>query len=253
MTVAKESQDPAELNNNTYSEDIILPQSDLWSDEPPLESDEHRDEIELLLECIKWHWRERNDFYASGNLTIYFNKKRLKTQDFRGPDFFVVKGRENYSRKSWVLWEEDNKYPNVIIELLSNSTAKTDRGIKKRIYQNTFKTPEYFWFHPHTLEFKGFRLQGDKYQPLSANESGWLWSEELELFLGIYESKLRFFGRDNQLVPTDNERATTERLEKEAAQQRAETERLEKEAAQQQVEELKRRLRDLGADPDALE
>jgi hypothetical protein len=53
MIVAKESQDPAELNNNTYSEDIILPQSDLWSDEPPLESDEHRDEIELLLECIK--------------------------------------------------------------------------------------------------------------------------------------------------------------------------------------------------------
>ena len=35
MTVAKESQDPTELNNNTYSEDIILPQSELWSDEPP--------------------------------------------------------------------------------------------------------------------------------------------------------------------------------------------------------------------------
>jgi RNA 3'-terminal phosphate cyclase len=71
--------------------------------------------------------------------------------------------------------------------------------------------------------------------------------------LGIYESKLRFFGRDNQLVLTDKERATTERLEKEAAQQRAETERLEKEAAQRQVEELKRRLRDLGADPDAAD
>jgi Uma2 family endonuclease len=273
MTVAKESQDPAKLNNNTYSEDIIFPQSELWSDEPPLESDEHRDEIELLLECIKWHWRERKDFYASGNLTIYFNKERLKTKDLRGPDFFVVKGCKNHSRKSWVLWEEDNKYPNVIIELLSDSTARVDRGIKKRIYQNTFKTPEYFLFHPYTLEFKGFSLQGNKYKPLKFNELGWLWSEELELFLGIYESKLRFFNRDNQLVLTDKERAETERLEKEAAQQqaeaaqqraeaerlekeaaqqRAEAERLEKEAAQKQVEELKRRLKALDIDPDAF-
>jgi Uma2 family endonuclease len=231
MTVAKESQDPAKLNNSTYSEDIIFPQSELWSDEPPLESDEHRDEIELLLECIKWHWRERKDFYASGNLTIYFNKTRLKTKDFRGPDFFVVKGRENYSRKSWVVWEEENKFPNVIIELLSDSTARVDRGLKKRIYKNTFKTPEYFWFHPHTLEFKGFRLRDNKYEPLKFNEFGWLWSEELELFLGIHESKLRFFGRDNQLIPTDKERA---------------------EAAQQQVEELKRRLKALGVDPDSV-
>lgn len=253
MTVAKESQDPAKLNNNTYSEDIILPQSDLWSDEPPLESDEHREEIELLLECIKWHWRERKDFYASGNLTIYFNKKQLKTRDLRGPDFFVVKGCEKKSRKSWVIWEEENKYPNVIIELLSDSTAKVDRSIKKRIYQNTFKTPEYFLFHPYTLEFKGFRLQSNKYQPLLANESGWLWSEELELFLGIYESKLRFFDRDNQLILTDFERAETERLEKEAAQKKAQTELLEKEAAQKQVEELKRRLKALGIDPDAVE
>jgi Uma2 family endonuclease len=257
MTVAKESQDPRKLNNNTYSEDIILPQSDLWSDEPPLESDEHRDEIELLLECIKWHWRERNDFYASGNLTIYFNKKRLKTRDLRGPDFFVVKGCENYSRKSWVLWEEENKYPNVIIELLSDSTARVDRGIKKRIYQNTFKTPEYFWFHPYTLEFKGFLLKDNKYEPLSANQSGWLWSQELELFLGIYESKLRFFSRDNQLILTDKERAEVAQqraeaaqIQAEAAQQQAETERLEKEAAQKQVEELKRRLKALDIDPD---
>jgi Uma2 family endonuclease len=29
---------------------------------------------------------------------------------------------------------------------------------KKPIYQDIFRTPEYFWFHPETPEFKGFRL-----------------------------------------------------------------------------------------------
>jgi Uma2 family endonuclease len=231
MTVAKESQDPAELNNNTYSEDIILPQSELWSDEPPLESDKHREEIEILIQCINWHWRQSQDFYASGNLTIFFSEKRLKTEEFRGPDFFVVKGCKNYQRKSWVVWQEKGKYPNVIIELLSDSTANVDRTTKKEIYQNTFKTPEYFWFHPDTLEFKGFSLQDAKYQPLSANNDGWLWSSELELFLGVYDSKLRFFSANKQLVPTDKERA---------------------EAAQQQVEELKKMLKALGVDPDAV-
>jgi Uma2 family endonuclease len=281
MTVAKESQDPAKLNNNTYSEDIILPQDELWSDEPPLESDKHREEIEILIECMNWHWRNRQNFYASGNITIFFSEKHETTEDFRGPDFFVVKGCDKHQRTSWVVWQEEGKFPNVIIELLSNSTAKIDKNIKKKIYQNTFKTPEYFWFHPVTLEFKGFRLQDAKYQPLSANNDGWLWSEELELFLGIYDKKLRFFSSDKQLIPTDKERADTaeqqaetalqqaeterlqkeaaqqqveaERLQKEAAQQQVETERLQKKAAQQQAEEFKRMLKALGVNPDATD
>ena len=260
MTVAKESQDPAKLNNNTYSEDIILPQDELWSDEPPLESDKHREEIEILIECINWHWRNRQNFYASGNITIFFSEKHETTEDFRGPDFFVVKGCEKRQRTSWVVWQEEGKFPNVIIELLSKSTAKVDKNIKKNIYQNIFKTPEYFWFHPITLEFKGFRLQDGKYQPLSANNDAWLWSEELELFLGIYEEKLRFFSPDKQLIPTDKERADAAEQRAEVAQQQAETAQQQAEAAQQQVEaaqqqveEFKKMLKALGVDPDATD
>jgi Uma2 family endonuclease len=257
MTVAKESQDEAKVDNNTSSKDIICSQLELWSDEPPLESDLHQEQMILLLNCIKWYWRERNNFYATGNLTIYFSETQKTTEDFRGPDFFVVKGCENRPRKSWMLWRENYQYPNIIIELLSNKTAKVDRETKKEIYQDTFQTPEYFWFHPDTLEFKGFRLFESKYQPLQANEEGWLWSEELELFLGIYQSQLRFFSSDKQLIPTPEEaerqRAETERLQKEAAQQQAKAERLQKEAAQRQVEELKARLTALGIDPDAVE
>ncbi|HBL14269.1 MAG TPA: hypothetical protein DD379_23355 [Cyanobacteria bacterium UBA11162] len=249
MTLAQNSG-AGQLTAQNEQEDIIIPPCDLWSDEPELESDLHRDQIELLLACLKWWWRDRTDFYATGNLTIYFSPEHITTRDFRGPDFFVVLGTENRPRKSWVLWAEEGKYPNVIIELLSNSTAKVDKDVKKKLYQDTFRTPEYFWFHPDTLEFQGFRLMGGKYQPIELNEYGWLWSQQLELFLGVYESQLRFFSADGKLIPTPEERAIAAQQDAELAQQQAETERQQRELAQQQVEELLARLKELGGDTD---
>ena len=83
-------------------EEVTFPPNDLWSDEPPLESDWHREQIELLLACLSWYWREggtcpRDNYYASGNLTIYYSEDKITTRDFRGPDFFVVLGRESSS------------------------------------------------------------------------------------------------------------------------------------------------------------
>lgn len=243
MTFAQNSEAAASITIHTEEEDIIIPPCDLWSDEPPLESDLHREQIELLLACLKWWWRSRTDFYATGNLTIYFSPEHITTRDFRGPDFFVVLGTENKPRKSWVLWAEQGKYPNLIIELLSNSTAKVDKGFKKQLYQDTFRTPEYFWFHPHTLEFQGFSLVAGKYQPIEADDQGWLWSQQLELFLGVHESKLRFFSLQGQLISTPEERA-------ELAEQRVQEERQQRELAQQQVEELLAKLKELGVEPE---
>ncbi len=126
--------------------DIVCPPTDLWSDEPPVESDLHLQQIILLLSCLDWLWQDRNDYYASGNLTIYYNERQLKQRDFCGPDFFVVLDTEKRLRKSWVVWGEGGKYPNLIIEILSDSTANVDRKAKKELYQHTFRTPEYFWY-----------------------------------------------------------------------------------------------------------
>lgn len=106
-----------------------------------------------------------------------------------------------------MVWEEDGKYPNVIVEILSPKTADTDRGLKKQIYQDIFRTPDYFWFDPSNLEFKGFQLVGGKYQELQPNPQGWLWSQQLELYLRIHESKLRLFTAEGQLVPSPEEAA----------------------------------------------
>ncbi|MBD2194429.1 MULTISPECIES: Uma2 family endonuclease [Calothrix] len=216
-------------------EDVIFPPGDLYSDEPPLETELHLRQILLLIQCLEWCWKERQDFYACGNMTVYYSPRQRKSEQFRGPDFFVVLNSDRKTRKSWVVWEEDGKYPNVIVEILSDKTASTDRGLKKEIYQDIWRTPDYFWFDPDSLEFKGFHLLDGRYQPLQANEAGLLWSQQLELYLGVHQSKLRFFTADGQLVPTPEEVAQQEQQQRQQAEQ-------ERQQAQQQLAEMEAML-----------
>jgi len=213
-------------------QNVIFPQGNILSDEPPLETDLHLDQIIILLGCLKLLWENRNDFYAGGNLTIYYSKRQRKDEKFRGPDFFVVLNTERKSRDSWVVWQENYKYPNLIVELLSASTAKIDKKTKKDIYQDIFKTPDYFWFDPKSLEFAGFHLVNGVYQPIPPNSQGWLWSQQLNLYLGVYQRKLRFFKPDGELVPTEKENSDqqTFRAEQEAQRANEEAQRAEQEA-----------------------
>jgi Uma2 family endonuclease len=237
VSLAKELETNQEAIKD-ITENVIFPPGDLYSDEPPLETELHLEQIMLLLKCLKWLWRDRNDFYAAGNLTVYYSQRQRKDEKFRGPDFFVVLDTEKKIRKSWVLWEEDGKYPNVILEILSESTANTDRGLKKHLYQNTFRTPDYFWFDPYSLEFAGFHLVDGKYQSLEPNNQGHLWSQQLGLYLGIYQGLVRFFTPEGELVATPEEIAESERQQKEIAQQKS--------------ERLAAKLRELNIDPDTI-
>ncbi len=55
---------------------------------------------------------------------------------YRGPDAFLVKNVDaERKREIWVAWEEDGPFPDLILELLSPSTADVDRGEKKRLYE----------------------------------------------------------------------------------------------------------------------
>ncbi|MGI2904101.1 Uma2 family endonuclease [Tolypothrix sp. VBCCA 56010] len=224
------------------TEDVIFPKGDLLSDEPPLETDRHREQIDFLIRLIKWLWRDRHDFYTTGNLTIYYSPNQKKSEDFRGPDFFVVLDTEKKDRKSWVVWQEDGKYPNIIIELLSDSTAAVDKNFKKQLYQNTFRTPDYFWFDPENYEFKGFHLVDGKYQELTPTSEGLLWSQQLGLYLGIYQEKLRFFTAEGQpvLLPEEEVSQQLQEINQQLAQERLRADRLAE------------RLRAAGIDPDQI-
>jgi Uma2 family endonuclease len=217
------------------TDNIKLPPTDLDSDEPPLETDFHRRHIEQLIRLLEFWWRDRQDFYITGNLTVYYDEQQIKSRNFRGPDIFIVLGVEKKDRRSWVVWNEGGKYPNVVIELLSSSTATVDRGTKKQLYQDVWRVPNYSWFHPETLEFAGFHLMDGKYQEIAPNPKGHLWSDQLELYLGIHEQKLRWFTSEGQVVPLPEEQ-----------------ERQAMEQEHQRVLKLEAFLRSQGFDPNQL-
>jgi Uma2 family endonuclease len=229
-------------------DDIKLP-TNLYSDEPPLETDFHREQIDLLIRLLKYWWRDRPDFYISGNLTVYYNEQQLKKRDFRGPDVFVVLGTEKKNRRSWAIWEEGGKYPNVVIELLSSATATVDKGKKKDLYQDVWRVPEYYWFHPETLEFSGFHLVDAQYEAMMPTDTGWLWSEQLGLYLGIHEQQLRWFSADGVLMSLPEE---VERQQAEQAIHAKEQAIHAREQERQEKERLQAFLRSQGIDPDQL-
>ncbi len=221
---------------------IPLPptQADLPSEDgEPMETERHKAQMELLIEGLHTWLADREDGYVGGNMFVYFSLAQVRNQDFKGPDIFVVLGVPKGERRSWVCWEE-GKTPDVIIELLSESTAAQDKGEKKQLYQNQLHIPEYYWFDPfHPDDWAGFHLQAGGYQEISASDQGYMISPVLGLVLlrwqglykGIHTTWLRWATVDGDVLPTE-----------------AEQQRRRAEQAESQIRIIVRNLQEKGMD-----
>src|SRR5882724_2692575 len=207
------------------------------SDGEPVETERERMQINLILDVLDQHWQDRQDFYAAGNMFLYYGAEQarqiiaeesdpvLPRRAFRGPDVFIVLNVDgNIRRQKWVVWEEGGRYPDVIFEFLSPSTRRIDQTTKKTLYEQIFKTREYYWSDPfEPYEFQGWHLDiGRGYQPMTPDARGWVWSPTLQLWVGRGEGTyfrdhttwLRFYDPEGQLLLTSPEMA-------ELAEQRA--------------------------------
>ncbi|MCT7948838.1 Uma2 family endonuclease [Ancylothrix sp. C2] len=252
MTIAQTSEQTPAAEEKL--EGYIPPPTDLiFDDGEPLESNRHRIAMNLLIRSLKHAWSERNDFYTGGNMFIYYSSNQARNRNFRGPDFFVVLDTDGTrERQGWVVWEEDGRYPDVIVELMSKSTANEDTGPKKDIYERIFHTSDYFVYHPFQPQsLQGWHLNAQQqYQPLQPNEHGWLWCEKLGFWLGIWEATLeretapwlRFFDPQGNLILLPEEAAQIEaqqaQIEAQQAQIEAQQAQIEAQQAQQRATEL---------------
>jgi Uma2 family endonuclease len=114
------------------------------SDGIPMDSERQALQMTLLALTARHHFRDRADVYVGMNMFVYFSPDQLKTLDFRGPDVFVVTGVDKRERRRWVVWTE-GKGPDVVLEILSETTRAVDKTIKKDIYATRLRVPEYFW------------------------------------------------------------------------------------------------------------
>lgn len=221
-------------------------------DDIPMETYRHKLQMDILVDAYyNWQTANQRQGFVGGNMFVYFSPDQVRDRDYRGPDVFVVKDVPSRERRSWVVWQE-GKAPDVVIELLSPSTARRDKTEKKQIYQDILRVTEYFWYDPFNPEdFAGFSLQRGFFQPLSFDAQQRLISEQLGLALvrwhGVFKSVeatwLRWATLDGELLPTDRELVEHKRQRVEEERQRAEEERI-------RADRLAAKLRELGIDPD---
>lgn len=233
-----------------------------YDDGEPMETEFHDAQDALLKDTLIDAWRDRPDFFVAGNMFVYFSERHVRKNDFRGPDVFVVLGAERKPRKSWVVWEEGGRLPDVVIEVTSESTAHVDRGEKMQIYAQIWRTPAYFIFDPDTSVLEGFELDTARrcYVRLRPDERGDLAVAPLGLKLGLRHTHYRDHDRPfvrwldlaGNPLPTANERAqaaaelAAAAAEREAAaveREAAATERAEQERAR--ADDLAKRLAEL--------
>ncbi len=279
-----------QVSDDYWPEGVEMPPTEEelpYDDGEPMESEKHALQMALLIETLSNYYGEqgRTDVAVHGNMGIYFSLEQARKQNFRAPDFFVVLGaKERRLRKSWVMWQEE-RAPNLVIELLSESTKHADRGIKKQIYQDVMRVPEYILHDVVKDTFEAFRLVKTLDNPhlhyeyipsVTTNTYDMVFfSEELGLELvlweGEYHNHWEFWLRwhnpaTGELLPTGfelareqfkfakQEQARAER-EKERAEQeqaRAEQEQARAEQEQARANRLAERLRALGVNPDEI-
>ncbi|MCP4701575.1 MAG: hypothetical protein GY862_32660, partial [Gammaproteobacteria bacterium] len=77
--------------------DRRVPGSELpYEDGIPLDSDWHYYAMHLLTDIMDYYRKDRHDLYSAANMFVYFDPDQVKTRNFRGPDFFVIKGVKDH-------------------------------------------------------------------------------------------------------------------------------------------------------------
>ena len=253
-----------------------------------MESDWHVVSIALLDELVRNHLGAPQNYFCGGNMFVYYSVEQAKEIEeyveaetvarkprFKGPDFFLVKDVDGTKpRESWVVWQEDGRYPDLVVEFISPSTRRKDVNENAKFYATVFRVPEYFWFDRYRGVLRGYRLSAGGYAPIRADRRGWLWSEVLGAYVGVWKGEyrgrvfpwLRLWDKDGNLVLTRaereaRERATREQAEAQAQQEReraerererAEQERAAREQAEAQAQQERERAEQLQAELERL-
>jgi Uma2 family endonuclease len=218
-----------------------------YDDGEPMDTERHRKQMNLLTESLELAWHDRDDFYVGGNMAIYFSELQLKSNDFRGPDIFVVLDTVRREHKSWVVWQEAGRTPDVVIELISPTTEHIDRGEKMRIYARLLRVPHYYLFDPLSAVLEGYLLDQERgdYVRMEPLPDGDLPCLRLHLRVGtrhgvhqgVEADWLRWIDEHGQVLATAEEQARAAEEQARAAEARAKEESRRRSDAERKLAE----------------
>jgi len=144
LPIAVEQNTPAVRGVYTNAERELLRQPQLpEEDETPSESHYHALQQQLLAEVIHQHFKERTDYFCGTNMLVYYSLEqaqritdfvegRSDRAPYKGPDLLVVVGVDGTKRrKHWVVWDEDDRFPD-LIALAEHATQAVIEAVRRR-------------------------------------------------------------------------------------------------------------------------
>ncbi|HQU82123.1 MAG TPA: Uma2 family endonuclease [Pyrinomonadaceae bacterium] len=205
-------------------EEIIYPEQ---REDDMGETSIHAKLINRFLSILFYFFEQREDVFLSGNMNLYYEEKN--PNKWFAPDLLIAFGVPNRERSSYQLWAE-KVFPQVIIEVASERTWKTDVSEKLEIY-SALGAEEYYILDPTfaylPAPMLAFHRQNERLLSVSVND-GKVFSPRLELEIVRAENSFRLFNPiTNQFLLTLEESEAQRRLaETEIERLKAEIERL---------------------------
>jgi Uma2 family endonuclease len=223
--------------------------------------------MRLLTHPLYASWKPGRPFIVMANVGLYFALNgvplvpdTLVSLDVTPPDDF--KPKEHRAYFTWIY----GKPPDIAIEIVSNKEGgELDR--KLRIYAH-HRVPYYVVFDPQRQiqkkKLRCFELRGaGEYREMkgtSFSSTGLGLVEWDGKFETVEEHWIRWVDENGKLIPTGEERASTEARRAATARRQAKVEATRAELADskaalaaRRAEALAAKLRELGIDPDSVE
>ena len=239
--------------------DIYYPDSD---GNPMAETDAQFYPLTETVLALRQHYADRDDVYVSGDLLVYY---RMNDNTVRlAPDVFVVFGVEDHLRSSYIIWREQGKTPDFVLEIASSSTFVRDMTEKRALYA-ALGVKEYWRFDPTGQLFSpalvGEQLADDgEYEPIEIGmgQDGFLRGYSAVLALEVCQrpdGDLRLFDPEARTWLSYLAEEVAARLAAEEARDAAEvaleTAEATRDAAEARARALEDQLRQQGLLPDA--
>ena len=186
----------------------------------------HLDQCSYLKKAIKLH---RPNWRVESDLCLYWIPRNF--QKYRAADLAVVDGPTPEQPSNYLAWSDGPVL--FVAEAASENTRDQDRNAKFKDYEQALKAREYLYFDSHRGEVHLWRLREGRYEEVSPDGFGRLWSEQLGLWFELDPNGLmRALTRDGRRLLTHEEEA--ERADAEA--RRADTEARRASAAENRAD-----------------
>ena len=216
-----------ETTHSSVTRGIVRPPEDVYypdqREDDMGETSAHYLLIAELMQMLRMHLKSRSDVFLTANMNVYFVEG--DPHKWVAPDILIAFGVPNRDRNVYKCWAE-GVFPQVVIEVASERTWKSDLNEKLKLYEK-LGVEEYYVLDGESGRHTGvpitcLRRKEELLTPIDASD-GTAFSDLLGLRIVFSEGRFRLFEPESNcfLRTLDDAEAELDRLKKEIEELRS--------------------------------